>query len=204
MSTEQINLLNAELSNNTNSIVDDQETKQNQEEDQEQTNQRIIEYYKNAEHVSIIPLLKLIYNSIGLDLSNKFKLKYSITSERGSRLRAGEIILSKGNLKKYKIYLDIVDRDYDLLTSLNKVQVTDTEITSINNLDDNIKTPIISAISFLTQACLIIFNKLKDEITSDTSNNVYKNLLDHTLTLDNNTTVYMIKETNKRIGIVFE
>ena len=47
----------------------------------------------------------------------------------------------------------------------------------------------------MTQACLVIFNKLKD------SN---EELLEHTLSLDNNTTIYIDSLLEKRIGVVFK
>jgi hypothetical protein len=47
----------------------------------------------------------------------------------------------------------------------------------------------------MTQACLVIFNKLKD------SN---EELLEYNLTLDNNTTIYIDSLLEKRIGIVFK
>ena len=47
----------------------------------------------------------------------------------------------------------------------------------------------------MTQACLVIFNKLKD------SN---EELLEHNLSLDNNTTIYINSSLDKRIGIAFK
>jgi hypothetical protein len=109
-------------------------------------------------------------------------------------LIAGELVFSN-TTKNYKIYLDIVDKDYDLLDSLNKLQLTDKHLESLNDLDDNIKNPLISVISFMTQACLVIFNKIKDSNTE---------LLEYNLTLDNNTTIFIEYELNKRIGILFK
>lgn len=47
----------------------------------------------------------------------------------------------------------------------------------------------------MTQSCLVIFNKIKD------SND---ELLEYNLTLDNNTTIFIDYELNKRIGILFK
>jgi hypothetical protein len=162
--------------------------------DNKEIDNKLLEYYKNAEHISIIPLLKLIYITTNIDLSEQFKLKHSINSKKGKDLIAGELVFSNTK-KNYKIYLDIVDKDYDLLDSLNKLQLTDKHLESLNDLDDNIKNPLISVISFMTQACLVIFNKIKDSNTE---------LLEYNLTLDNNTTIFIEYELNKRIGILFK
>lgn len=155
---------------------------------------KLLEYYKNAEHISIIPLLKLIYLTTEIDLSEQFKLAHSVISDDSKNLIAGELIFAN-NEKKYKIYLDIVDKNYDLLDSLNELKITDNIIESFTDLDEKLQKPLISAISFMTQACLVIFNQLKS------SNN---NLLEYNLILDNNTTIYLDINLNKRIGIVFK
>ena len=166
----------------------------NTDKNNEEIDNKLLEFYKNAEHISIIPLLKLIYLTTEIDLSDKFQLQYSIKSKESENLIAGELIFSN-NEKKYKIYLDIVDKDYDLLDSLNKLNICESKIETFDNLDESIKNPLISAISFMTQACLVIFNKLKD------SN---EELLEHNLSLDNNTTIYINSSLDKRIGIAFK
>lgn len=166
----------------------------NTDKNNEEIDNKLLEFYKNAEHISIIPLLKLIYLTTEIDLSDKFQLQYSIKSKESENLIAGELIFSN-NEKKYKIYLDIVDKDYDLLDSLNELNICESKIETFDNLDESIKNPLISAISFMTQACLVIFNKLKD------SN---EELLEHNLSLDNNTTIYINSSLDKRIGIAFK
>jgi hypothetical protein len=163
-------------------------------DNKEDVDKKLLEFYKNAEHISIIPLLKLIYLTTEIDLSEQFKLQHSIKSKESENLIAGELLFSN-NEKKYKIYLDIVDKNYDLLDSLNTLNLCENKIVTIDDLEDSIKHPLISAISFMTQACLVIFNKLKD------SN---EELLEHTLSLDNNTTIYIDSLLEKRIGVVFK
>jgi hypothetical protein len=166
----------------------------NTTDNNEDIDRKLLDFYKNAEHISIIPLLKLIYLTTEVDLSDKYKLQYSIKSKESENLIAGELIFSN-NEKKYKIYLDIVDKNYDLLDSLNELKICENKIDTFDNLEETIKNPLISAISFMTQACLVIFNKLKD------SN---EELLEYNLTLDNNTTIYIDSLLEKRIGIVFK
>lgn len=166
-----------------------------------QIDDKLLEHYKNAEHVSIVPLLKLIYLTNGTNLSNKYKLKYSLTSSDIDKLTAGELVLSNG-IKKIKISLGIVEPGYDLLESINTKKLFSSDIDTLyvpeddksNDNDTKLKKTIVSAISFLTQACLVCFNMIKD-------NN--KDLLEYNLTLDHNTTIYLEHSLNKRIGIVF-
>jgi hypothetical protein len=166
----------------------------NTTDNNEDIDRKLLDFYKNAEHISIIPLLKLIYLTTEVDLSDKYKLQYSIKSKESENLIAGELIFSN-NEKKYKIYLDIVDKNYDLLDSLNELKICENKIDTFDNLEETIKNPLISAISFMTQACLVIFNKLKDSNAE---------LLEYNLTLDNNTTIYIDSLLEKRIGIVFK
>lgn len=171
------------------------------EETKKQIDDKLLEHYKNAEHVSIVPLLKLIYLTNGTDLSDKYKLKYSLTSSDIDKLNAGELVLSNG-IQKIKISLDIVEPGYDLLESINTKKLFSSDIDTLyvpeddksNDNDTKLKKTIVSAISFLTQACLVCFNMIKD-------NN--KDLLEYNLTLDHNTTIYLEHSLNKRIGIVF-
>lgn len=184
----------AKHSNVKNTTEVDEETKK-------QIDDKLLEHYKNAEHVSIVPLLKLIYLTNGIDLSDKYKLKYSLTSSNIDKLNAGELVLSNG-IKKIKISLGIVEPGYDLLESINNKKLFSSDIDTLcvpedDKSDDNdtkLKKTIVSAISFLTQACLVCFNMIKD-------NN--KDLLEYNLTLDHNTTIYLEHSLNKRIGIVF-
>jgi len=175
----------------------------------ESIDKKLIEHYKNAEHVSIVPLLKLIFITTGIDLSEKYKLKSSVTSDNADTLTAGELILAN-NTNKIKIRLEIVDNDYDLLDSINSKNIFENPIDTlcIPESDDSetkeelkedsneikLKKTIISAISFLTQACLVCFNMIKND---------NKDILEYNLYLDNNTTIYIDNTITKRIGIVF-
>ena len=188
-------------------VEDDIINKQTTEQLNNQVDKKLIKHYKNAEHVSIIPLLKLIYLTNGIDLSNKYKLKHSLTSNNIDKFTAGELVLSNG-VNNIKISLDIVDQNYDLLKSINDknifqthidtlyVKENDEELEETKDSDDDIKLKktIVSAISFLTQACLVCFNMIKND---------NKDLLEYNLTLDHNTTIYLDHMLNKRIGVVF-
>jgi len=209
------------MSDNIDNIIDEQldvQINKNVKPDVDSVNndidKKLIEHYKNAEHVSIIPLLKLIYLTNGIDLSKEFKLKHSLTSNDADKLTAGELILyipqtgenldEEASKKKIKVSLGIVDKEYDLLESINNknifqnnidtLQIAELKSDELISPEDKLKKTIISAISFLTQACLVCFNMIKHD---------NKDLLEYTLMLDDNTTIYLDNEVNKRIGILF-
>lgn len=162
---------------------------------EEEIEQELQKAYKNAEQFSLIPLLKLIYLTTKIDLHKDFKIKHKLNSEEGKKLKAGEIIMTKDN-KKVKVYLDIVDKYYNLSNTLNNCNILTKDVIDLNNEpNESLKNQIIYIITLLTQAPRAVFDQLK---------NKYKELTEYNLTLSENTTIYMDYELEKRIGIVFE
>jgi len=161
----------------------------------EEIEQELLKAYKNAEQFSLIPLLKLIYLTTKIDLYKDFKLKYKLNSSDANKLKAGEVIMTKDN-KKVKVYLDIVDKDYNLSNTLNSCEILSENIINLNNeTNEQLKNQIIYIITLLTQAAKAVFDQLKTK---------YKELAEFNLTLSENTTIYLDYELNKRIGIKFE
>jgi hypothetical protein len=151
--------------------------------------------YKNAEQFSLIPLLKLIYLTTKIDLHREFKLKHKLSSEKSNTLKGGEILMTKDK-KNIKVYLDIVDKDYDLLDSINNCQLLSENVFNLaNEPNDSLKNQIISIITFLTQSIKVVFDSLK---------NKYQELTEYNLTLSENTTIYLDYELLNRIGVKFE
>ena len=151
--------------------------------------------YKNAEQFSLIPLLKLIYLTTKIDLHREFKLKHKLSSEKSNTLKGGEILMTKDK-KNIKVYLDIVDKDYDLLDSINNCQLLSENVFNLaNEPNDSLKNQIISIITFLTQSIKVVFDSLK---------NKYQELTEYNLTLSENTTIDLDYELLNRIGVKFE
>lgn len=161
----------------------------------EEIEQELLKAYKNAEQFSLIPLLKLIYLTTKIDLHKEFKLKYKLNSKDFDKLKAGEIIMTN-NDKKVKVYLDIVDKYYNLSNTLNDCNILSDNVIDLNNeSNEQLKNQIIYIITILTQAAKVVFDELKTK---------YKELTEFNLTLSENTTIYMDYELDKRIGIKFE
>lgn len=151
--------------------------------------------YKNAEQFSLIPLLKLIYLTTKIDLYKEFKLKCKLSSEKSKDLKSGEIIMSKEN-KKIKVFLDIVDSDYNLTTTINECNLLSENIYDLNKeSNESLKKQIIYIITLLSQSVKVVFNSLK---------NKYQELTEYNIILSENTTIYLDYELNKRIGVKFQ
>lgn len=169
--------------------------------------------YKNAEEFSIIPLLKLIYLTTKIDLYKDFKLPCKLSSEKSKELKSGEVLLTKENNlpvgqsgtettelfrvnKKIKVYLDIVDKNYNLTNSINDCKLLSENIFELNNeQNENLKNQIISIITFLTQSIKVVFDSLK---------NKYQELTEYNLMLSDNTTIYLDYDLDFRVGVKFE
>ena len=152
--------------------------------------------YIKAEQVALISVLKLIYETTKIDLYKDFKLEHPLSSNKSKDIRSGELILTDSSDNKCKVFLDIVDKNYDLMTTLldSKI-INDQHIEKFNDINEASKKQIIGIISYLTQSCLLVFNNLK---------NKYKELLEFNIILDENTTIYLDFESSKRIGIIFK
>ena len=166
-----------------------------QEKNNEQIEDELQKAYKQAEQISLIPLLKLIYKTTKLDLYKDYKLKYKLSSKESIELKGGEIIMSNEN-KKIKVYLDVVDKNYNLTNSINDCRILSENVYDLNKEpNEPLKKQIIYIITLLTQSIKIVFDNLK---------NKYKELTEYNLTLSDNTTVYLYYELEYRICVLFK
>jgi hypothetical protein len=166
-----------------------------QEKSNKEIEEELQKAYKNAEQFSLIPLLKLIYKTTKIDLYKDFKLKYKLSSKDSIELKGGEIIMSNDN-KKIKVYLDLVDKNYNLTNSINDCKLLSENVYDLNKEpNEPLKKQIIYIITLLTQSIKIVFDNLK---------NKYKELTEYSLTLSDNTTIYLDYELEQRIGVLFK
>lgn len=168
------------------------------EDDIKLQDDKLQEAYSKSEQVAIIVVLKLIYLTTKIDLYKDFKLKIPLSSNKSNNLKSGEILLTNSESNTvYRIYLDIVDKDYDLLDSIKNTSIINKDLNDdikFSDIDEISRNKIINIMSFLTQACYTVFNNLKEK---------YKELLEYSILLDDNTTIYLDYNLEKRIGIVF-
>jgi hypothetical protein len=146
--------------------------------------------FNRSEQLTIVPVLKLIYITTGIDLYKEYKLEYPLSSNKSKDIKHGEIIINN----KIKLFLDIVDSDYDLTNGINNSNLLDTKVENFNDIDDKLKKQLIDIISYISHSCLLVFNNIKSN---------YKELTEYHLTMADNTTIYLDFENKKRLGVMF-
>lgn len=124
--------------------MDDTINKQLDEIKQKITEKEIEEAYQRSEAFALIPILKLIYHTTGIDYSKDFKIKIPLSSNKAKNIPIGEIEINEcdsNNLNNisYKLYLDLVDSNYDLDNELNKNNLLSSGISALNNETNNKK-----------------------------------------------------------------
>lgn len=163
-------------------------------EEKKLSDEELINAYNKSEQLTIIPILKLIYNTIKLDYSSDFKIKPKISSNK--EIPIGKIEISKPETPnvKYNIYLDIIDNDtYDLNAELLNANILSKNITNLmEETNEKLKTQLIQIITYLTQSAKIVFDNLKQK---------YIEILEYNIEMDYNTTIFLDKDLNKRLGI---
>lgn len=161
----------------------------------EDIDKKIQDAYAKAEQVALIVVLKLIYETTKIDLYKDFKLEFPLSSNKSINIRSGELILTNSNNKKCKVFLDIVNKDYDFMSTFYNTQINEPKIETFGEINEISRRQIIGMLSYLSQACLAIFNNLKSK---------YNELLEYNIVLDDNTTIYLDLNLEKRIGIIFQ
>lgn len=162
----------------------------------EEIDKKIQDAYAQAEQVALIAVLKLIYETTKIDLYKDFKLEFPLSSKKSINIKCGELLLTNSNNKKCRVFLDIVNKDYDFMEeSFYDTEINEQKIKTFGEINEITRKQIIGMLSYLTQSCLSIFNNLKDK---------YKELIEYNIVLDDNTTIYLDLNSSKRIGIVFK
>ncbi len=159
--------------------------------DKDKIDEHLLNAYNKSENLTLIPVLKLIYITTGIDLYKDFKLECPLSSNKSINIKHGEIVINNTT----KLYLDIVDSNYDLTTSISNTQLIKDHIESFNDIEESLRKELINIISYLSHSCLIVFNTIKEK---------YKELLEFHLTMADNTTIYLDYDNKKRLGVVFK
>ncbi len=155
---------------------------------------KLQEAFAKAEQVALIAVLKLIYATTKIDLYKDFKLECPLSSSKSINIKSGELILTNSSNVKCKVFLDIVDKDYDLMSTFRQTGINIPDAIIFNEINEISRKQIIGMISYLSQSCLAVFNNLKRK---------YKELIEYNIVLDENTTIYLDFNSKKRIGVIF-
>jgi len=169
--------------------------KQLDEIKQKLTDEEIDKTYQRSEAFALVPVLKLIYHTTGIDYSKDFKIKIPLSSNKSKNIPISEIEINdwNSNNKVYKLYLDLVDSSYDLDNELTINNLLSDGITSLSNeINNKKKEQLIQIITFLTHSAKLLFDHLK---------NKYSEILEYNISLDHNTTIYLDYNKPLRLGI---
>ena len=159
--------------NNKKYISEEETKKDDTKVTQEQLNKLLDQSY----HFASLPLIKLIKNTINIDLIDKMFLPGKILQ------KTAEIEFHKpGEDKKWILYLDIVNNDYNL------------NFGPFEN-NEEAKKSLIDQCLRLVSFAQILFEQIRNKT---------KELLEYQLILDHNSTLYLDIKNKKRIGIRFE
>lgn len=175
--------------------VDNNINKQLEDISKKLSDNEIEETYKRSEAFALIPILKLIYHTTGIDYGKDFKLKIPLSSNKSKDIPISEIEINKINDSNntYKIYLDLVDSTYDLNKLLINNNLLSPNITNlIDETNEEKKKQLIHIITFLVHSVKLVFDSIKSK---------YIELNNFDIKLDNNTTIYLNDESSLRLGI---
>lgn len=157
------------------------------------TDKDIENVFTNAEKFTLIPLLKLINHTTNINYSESFNIEPSNLENSP----ISEILIKPNkddlNQNQYKIYLDLIDSDYDLDTLLIQNNLLSDGVMSLTTETNiNKKDQILQIITFLIHSAKLTFENLK---------NKFSDLLEYNIMLDNNTTIYLDYNKPLRLGI---
>lgn len=155
----------------------------------EQGVENLIQAARTAESIALIPVLNIIRETTGLDLSTDYGVDTSIAP--------GCVELKKKDGSVIHCRLAVVERSYDFLSTLSMhegfhgVKTMD----DIHSEDDcDVKQLVIEVVSHLCRCALFVFNNVR---------NKYVEITDLHLQMSDNTTLYISKEDDMNLGIVF-
>lgn len=175
--------------------MDNNINKQLEEISKKLSDKEIDETYKRSESFALIPILKLIYHTTGIDYGKDFKLKIPLSSNKSKDIPISEIEINKidDDNNTYKIYLDLVDSTYDLNKLLINNNLLSPNVTNImDEINEQKKQQLIHIITFLVHSAKLVFDSIKSK---------YSEINNYDIKLDNNTTIYLNNDSSLRLGI---
>jgi len=155
---------------------------------------QLIEAVKNAQSLALIPLLRLIKNTLSVDYSSK--LGVDINS------KTSNITISSKDNKKINVYLDLVDERYNIMDSFNNCGLYHKHLNSFLEIEEeNIRHQTIELVSYLMKCVLLTFNNMKN-------GDLKFNISEYQIEMDENTKIYILTdmtsgEDRKYISVVF-
>ncbi len=107
--------------------------------DTNKIDEHLLDAYNRSENLCLIPVLKLIYITTGIDLYKDFKLEFPLSSNKSENIKHGEIVIN------------------------NNTKLIEEKVESFNDIDEKLRKELVNMISYLSHSCLIVFNTVKDK-----------------------------------------
>lgn len=156
---------------------------------------QLMDAVRNAQSLSLIPILQLIKSTIGADYSSKLGVDINT--------KTSTISISSKDNKKINVFLSLVDSKYNIMDSFNECGLYHKHINTFLDIEEeHIKEQTIEIISYLMKCVLLTFNNIK---TGD----LKFNISEYQIEMDENTKIYMLadmeqlEEDRKYISVVF-
>ncbi len=160
---------------------------------------------KHADQIegfTLIPLIKLIYNTNNnLNYSNYYGLNQDVSNDNFNLQNEIFIIYEDINTNKKKklvIYLDIVDKDYDLFSSLTEFEYFKggwfNDLNSLKDKNEKFYNSLVNTLSYVLFGIKIMFSNIKER---------HIELGEYLINISNNTTIFLNNES-KHLGFKFE
>ncbi len=151
---------------------------------------------QNAQSLCLIPLISLILDNTGIDISEKVGID-------AGKKEYGKINIKTPNGNNISVSVVPVDHDYNIVESFNDSGLCDMNISSfeeLSNISEEFKEKTVEMVSYLLHCCLLVFNNLKNDIIE---------LSEYQLTMDNNTKLFLLNsgkdlETIKYLSVFFK
>ncbi len=163
---------------------------------QDEADQTLKTAIQNAQSFCLIPLISLILDNTGIDISEKVGID-------ASKKEYGKINIKPPSGKNISVGVVLVDHDYNIMESFNDSGLCDVNISSfeeLSNISEEFKEKTVELASYLMHCCLFVFNNLKNDIVE---------LSEYQLTMDNNTKLFLLNsgkdlETIKYLSVFFK
>lgn len=156
---------------------------------------QLIKAVRNAQSLSLIPILQLIKNTVGVDYSSKLGVDINT--------KTSTISISSKDDKKINVFLSLVDEKYNIMDSFNDCGLYHKNINTFLDIEEeHIKQQTIELISYLMKCVLLTFNNIKN-------GDLKYNISEYQIEMDENTKIYMLtdmeqlEEERKYISVIF-
>jgi hypothetical protein len=145
------------------------------------TEEQLQEAFKQAQSLALIPVLKLLADCTGVDMSNKVGVNLDTLP--------GHISISNDKIK-FKAWLDIVPNDYNILDNFNESGIYEKKLDTFK--DDEM----CNVITHILKCAFVVFNQLRSE-------SLALEIAEHQLNMDDQTCLHLNEYPDTKLSVKF-